>query len=209
MQREDDLAALHALAGIVDRLPRPAIPHDHLAGAVLLRGNRALEAAVSHRMVFDVDRHPLGRRIQARPLRYGPAQQHAVEFQAKVVMQTRCPVLLDHERPLLAAFCRLARGLRCLLEVALRVVAGKRRCGAHGRVRWRVPGGAMRLPSRARAFSSGVADRPAARIPVSTFAAHCAVGIADELASDRVDKGVRLGVGIGGVPPLPQVRTPV
>src|SRR5258708_26973488 len=78
--------------------PRPAIPHHHRAGPVLVGRDDALEAAVFERMVFDVDREPLVLRIETRALGYRPAQQHAAELEPEVVMQAARSVLLDHER---------------------------------------------------------------------------------------------------------------
>ena len=98
VEAKDELALGHAVARIADRLPRAAVPDDHGAGAVLARRDRALEAGVGERMVLDVDRHLHLRRVERRPLRHRPAEQHAVELEAKVVVQAARPVLLDDER---------------------------------------------------------------------------------------------------------------
>ena len=61
-------------------------------------GDDAFEAAVLERMVLDLHREPLVRRIEARPLGHRPALQHAVELQPEVVVQMAGGVLLDDER---------------------------------------------------------------------------------------------------------------
>ena len=95
VQLEQQLALGHAVARVADRLPVAAVPDDHRAGAVLARRDRAFEAAVGHGMVFDMDRHALLGRIEAWALGHRPAQQDAVELEAKVVVKARGPMFLD------------------------------------------------------------------------------------------------------------------
>src|SRR5690606_14739187 len=110
VKREDQLAVAHALVGIDQRLPGAAVPHDHVAGTVLARGNRALEATVLDRMVLHVHRQSLVRRIEAWPLRHRPTEQDAVVLQSEVVVESAGPVLLDDEcRPLRPGGPGLAR----------------------------------------------------------------------------------------------------
>ena len=143
--RSDDReAALHLLArqhelelavgdggGRVGRLrlglPRAPVPHDHVARAVLLGRDHALEVEVLHRVVLDVDRHPPDLRIEGRALRDGPRGEHAVDLQPEVVVQARRAMLLDDEPTTgqhgRRGVGRLAgRGLRRLREVALAAV---------------------------------------------------------------------------------------
>ena len=136
MQREDELAFRDAVVDVADRLPASLVPHDHAAGAVVALGDLALETAVVERMVLDLHRHALLRRVEARPLGHGPREQHAVPLQPEVVVQPRRPVLLDHEgesrRAAPRRACRAARGLGRRGEVASRLVARQRRVGACG-----------------------------------------------------------------------------
>ncbi len=46
-------------------------------------------------MIFDVHRETLGLRIERRPLRHRPRQQHALVFEPEVVMKMAGEVLLD------------------------------------------------------------------------------------------------------------------
>ena len=77
-------------------------------------------------MVLDVDRHALFLRIEARPLGHRPAQQDAVQLQAKVIVQSGGPVLLDDEGEGVGFSCPRAPRLRRAREVALGGVARKR-----------------------------------------------------------------------------------
>src|SRR5678815_3067206 len=64
-QRELELALPVTGLGVADRLPFAAIPQQHGARPVLLRSDHALEVAVLERMVLDVHREALVRRIEA------------------------------------------------------------------------------------------------------------------------------------------------
>ena len=57
---------------VAEWLPRPAIPNDDLACAVLLIGNFALERRVRNRVIFDGNGHAFVFRIKARPFRHRP-----------------------------------------------------------------------------------------------------------------------------------------
>jgi hypothetical protein len=75
-------------------------------------------------MILDVHREPLHRRIERRPLRHRPAQQHAVVLDAEVIVQVAGEMFLDAEeaRLALAGVQRLfliALGFERLLEIAL------------------------------------------------------------------------------------------
>src|SRR4029077_13654978 len=109
------------LRGVAHGDPLPAIPQQHVAGAVLARRDRALEAAVVERMVLDVHREALLGRIEARALRHGPALQHAIHLQTKVVVQAAGGVTLDDEAPA-RGVGKGPRGLRRAAEVAFAVV---------------------------------------------------------------------------------------
>jgi len=62
---EPDLAVLVGRIGT-------AIPDDHLACAVLLRRDDALERGIVERVILDVDRHPFFGGIERWPLRHSP-----------------------------------------------------------------------------------------------------------------------------------------
>ena len=126
VQPKDELALLHALARVADRFPRAAIPDDDVAGAVLLRRDRAFERTVRDRMVLDMDRHALFGGVVARSLRHRPRPQHAVELEPEVVVQPGGRVLLDHERRLLRPLGGCRARLRRALEVALAAIRRQR-----------------------------------------------------------------------------------
>src|SRR6185436_13169646 len=77
------------------RAPLAAIPQQHLAGAVLLLRDHALEFAVLERMVFGLHREALVGGVEARAFRHRPALEHALELEAKVVVQPRRRMALD------------------------------------------------------------------------------------------------------------------
>src|SRR5438067_179213 len=91
VERELELALLVVARGVLDaarlRRPRPAIPHDDAARAVIALGDIAFERAVIDRMILDMHREPLHRWIEARALGHGPRFERAVEFEPEVVVQ--------------------------------------------------------------------------------------------------------------------------
>ncbi len=75
--------------------PRSAVPeHDRPRPVFALRDD-PFEGAVVDRVVLDVHGEPLVARVEGRTLRHGPAQEDTVELQPKVIVQTRCRMLLD------------------------------------------------------------------------------------------------------------------
>ncbi len=102
VERELQVALLQRRVHVVGlRRPRALVPQHDDAGAVAL-GDHALERAVLDRMILDVHREPLGLRIERRPLRHRPRQQHAVVLEAEVVVQVAGEVLLHAEEQCLA-----------------------------------------------------------------------------------------------------------
>src|ERR1700746_2061200 len=85
------------LVRIALRRPRAAIPDQHGAAAVLALRDGAFEVLIVDRMIFHFHREALLAGHEARSLGDGPALEHAVEFEAEVVMQAARRVLLDHE----------------------------------------------------------------------------------------------------------------
>src|SRR6202034_4446059 len=109
--------------------PRSRYPQHHGAAAVLSLGDSALEAAVFHGVVFNLDGEPLVRNDVAWPLGDSPAFEHAIPAQAEVVVQARGGVLLDDERQTLRCCLCLggAAGLRSSGEIAHLAIAGELR----------------------------------------------------------------------------------
>ncbi len=129
MEIEEKFAGGHALAGVANGHPGAAIPYDHRSGAVLLGRYVALEAGIVERMVLDMDGNALFRGIVAGAFRHRPAEQHPIEFQPEVVVQSSCPMLLDNEAQacwLLATLSPCGR-FRGDAEVAFLFIALERR----------------------------------------------------------------------------------
>ncbi len=82
---------------VADGLPRTAVPDDDRTRAILLRWNHAFEAGVRQRMILNLYRQALLRRVKAGSLGYCPAFQRTIQLQAEVVMQTPCGMLLDYK----------------------------------------------------------------------------------------------------------------
>jgi hypothetical protein len=81
------------------RFPGAAVPHDDVTSAVLPRRDHPLEIDILDGMVLDMDRDALHRGIESRALRDSPAHQHAIDFEAKVVVEPASPMPLHHEPP--------------------------------------------------------------------------------------------------------------
>src|SRR5947207_14459502 len=120
---------LVALVGAVDA----AVPHDHFARAVLAGRDHALERGVVEGMVLGLRREALFARIECRSLGNGPGLEHAVAFQAQIVVQAPRGMLLDDEEKRATALGDgRRRGLRRGAEAALCAVLGELVLG-HGR----------------------------------------------------------------------------
>src|SRR6185295_17523561 len=103
LQLEVDAPAAQRVLGVALRLPGAAIPEQHRAAAVLSLRDHAFKIAVLERVILGLHGQAFHARIEARPLRHGPAQEHAVELQPKVVVQAASIVLLHHESVTFAA----------------------------------------------------------------------------------------------------------
>ena len=120
LRRELELAVRDRLAPVEGgRLPFPGapVPDDHVAGAVLPRGDDAFEVEVLDRVVLDVDGHPPDGRVERRALGDRPRHQDAVDFEPEVVVQARRPVALDDE-------ATGPRGARAVAFIGVPGVAG-------------------------------------------------------------------------------------
>ena len=126
LEDEFQVAFLQPLVRVALGQPVAAIPELHRAAAILAFGNGALEVAVVERMVLDLDRQPLDRRIERRALGHRPRLEGAVELQAEIVVQPRGVVALHHEAQGLAGRDgRLAGRLFRQAEVALGAIGGE------------------------------------------------------------------------------------
>ena len=86
-------------------------------------GNDSFEGRVVERMVLGERREALVGRIERQPLGHRPRLQHAVTFQAQVVVHVRGRMLLDHEEQRARApVDERRRGFRGRVEGALRRV---------------------------------------------------------------------------------------
>src|SRR5215475_4086757 len=80
------------------------IPDHDRAAAIFTLRNRSFEFVVGNGMIFDLNRQPLFAWYKTRAACYCPAFHHAIEFEAKIIVQTPCRVLLDDKR--IAALAR-------------------------------------------------------------------------------------------------------
>src|SRR5207249_10958519 len=90
-------------------------------------GNDALEFRVLERMVLDLHREPLDRRVERRPLPHRPREPEPLPLQAEVVVKAGGAVLLHNEGERLRGAPR-ARATRRLWrdgEAALAPVLGE------------------------------------------------------------------------------------
>ena len=96
---EFDFAVSHLLLGALAAFDaeRAAVPNHHGTRPVISRRNIALEIGVAHGVVFGLDGHALIGGIQGRAFGNGPGFEHAINRQAKVVMQAAGSVLLHNE----------------------------------------------------------------------------------------------------------------
>ena len=92
------LAIAEAVLTALIRRIHPAIPHDHIARAVLLLRDHTFERCVIEWMVFDVHRETLLADLQRRPFRYRPRFQYAIKLQPKVIVQPPRRMLLHDEQ---------------------------------------------------------------------------------------------------------------
>src|SRR3546814_7112191 len=105
-------------------------------------------------MVFGAHREAFVGGVGARPLGHRPAFEHAIDFEAEVVMEPRRVMLLDDEaiaRLTFLALCDLPRGLGGQFEIALGIILGEGVSAGHCCPPWPRPrpraGGARRSRS--------------------------------------------------------------
>src|SRR5258708_33962104 len=76
----------------------PAVPYHYRSRAVIAFRNFPLEVGVVQWMIFDVHCQPLVGVALGRSLGHGPGLQRPIDRQPEIVVQPRCPMLLNHER---------------------------------------------------------------------------------------------------------------
>src|SRR5690606_335936 len=110
--------------------PHAVVELRNVPAAVVALRDLALEAGVIHRMVFDLDGHPLDVGIVRGTLRHRPALQRVADLQPEIVMPTAGMVQLHHEQRALALRQPLARlRLAGFRELPLAAVLGQAHCG--------------------------------------------------------------------------------
>ena len=100
------------------------VPDYDLAGPVVAIGDHALERAVVYGVVLHLCCQPLLPGVQGGTLRDSPRPEHAIQLQAKVVVEPSSSVLLDYEaevRGLTPGRC--GRGLTRLRKVSLLLIS--------------------------------------------------------------------------------------
>ena len=118
-----------AVAFLLDELVRAVVPDLDRPGPVLAGRDPPLEGRVVERVILDVHRQHALPRLERDSLRHGPAQEHTVALQAKVVVEAPRRVPLDDESQRLAlavAAERLGRDLRIALAAVLAQLRGCR-----------------------------------------------------------------------------------
>src|SRR5690606_18156860 len=90
--------------------PVAVVEHVDMAGAVVARGDVALEGSVLQRVVLDLDGQPLLARAQRRPFRHSPAPERTVDLEPEVVMARTRMVQLDDEDRAMSGRTRGIRG---------------------------------------------------------------------------------------------------
>src|SRR5205085_5513037 len=87
VELEDEMAVAIARMRVADRRPGAVIPDVDMARTVVAFGNVAVEPGIRDRMVLDMHGEALLAGRLARLARDGPALQHTVQLEAKVVVQ--------------------------------------------------------------------------------------------------------------------------
>ena len=127
IQGEMEMALFHVLGTLAfNGRPASAIPQHDCATAIFALGNNPFKFGIGHGVIFGAHGKALAIGIEGRPLGDRPAFQHAIYFQPKVPMQSRCIVFLDDEEVATLAASLCARRLWRLVEITLGIVCGER-----------------------------------------------------------------------------------
>ncbi len=84
-------------AEIALHMKSPAVPYHYCSRAIIAFRNFPFEVGVIQRMVFRLHRQPLVGVALGRSLGHSPRLQSSIDRQPEIVVQPRCPVLLNHE----------------------------------------------------------------------------------------------------------------
>ncbi len=74
-----------------------AVPHHYRSRAIIAFRNLPFEVGVVLRMIFRLHRQPLVGVALGRSFGHSPRLQRPIDRQPEIVVQPRCPVLLNHE----------------------------------------------------------------------------------------------------------------
>src|SRR5882762_503868 len=74
-----------------------AVPHHYRSRAIIAFRNLPFEVGVALRMIFRLHRQPLVGVALGRSFGHSPRLQRPIDRQPEIVVQPRCPVLLNHE----------------------------------------------------------------------------------------------------------------
>src|SRR5215471_4225870 len=97
IESEGEVALGNSFMRIVFRLPAATVPDHDGTAAIFTLGNRSLEFVVSDWMVLDLDCQPLLFLDKPVAARHRPALHDAVQFEAKIIVQAACGMLLNNE----------------------------------------------------------------------------------------------------------------
>ncbi len=87
-------------------MKNPAVPNHYRSRSIIAFGNFSFEVGVVQRVIFRLDRQPLVGVALGRSLGNGPRLQRPIDRQPEIVVQPRCPVLLNHEGVAVLTACR-------------------------------------------------------------------------------------------------------
>ena len=97
LQLKFEFAFSVGLGRIGERRPHPTVPDDDITCTVMPFGDVTFKAGVIEGMVLYVNSQAFDLRVQRRTFGHGPALEGAVDFEAEIVMQAGCVMLLDTE----------------------------------------------------------------------------------------------------------------
>ncbi len=122
VQRKFEVALLEHLVGIAaHRFPCAHVPNHDCPCAVVAFGDSAFEIEVGNRMILHLHGQAFVCRIERGAFGNGPGFQHAIHFQAEIIVKTGCPMLLYYEA--MAFFGRdFAGWFRSAVELAFAFV---------------------------------------------------------------------------------------
>jgi hypothetical protein len=122
-QCEAQLALSQGLGGIALCRPEAPVPEHDSPAAILAFGYGPFEIAIVEGVVLGLYGQALVLRIERRPLGRGPGLEHAIDFEAEIIVQPRRGMLLhDKAGVLRGSDLSLAARLGRLREIPLLLV---------------------------------------------------------------------------------------